>query len=1042
VAQQIDITRLKQERDDTISRIEKLEENLPKRYDDLANRIEQNKDILEVLQPVLDQLAALEGRPLESELPSPRNELEKLKSVLSRLDAVEASQREMALPSLRMDVEQLKPVLGRLDALEKSTPQKQSVVPKPLSDRVDGIEAASSKAAKDVQNALEQTKNANRTVELQEIDITTLRSWKDDLPKVFDEEAMKQLVLQEVLNRTDEAKKVLRTEAKVVETRLATRITEEQKKVTQLQTNMTASLAFKETIEKQKLDGRLTDLTSKLREVEANDSRTYKKTTRLEDLLDDLDKDTRQLEKDKRKLEEDSRTFDKDIDKLFATGKKADEALNDLKKDIEEYIGPVQEVYDRTGLTLMERLAVLATKVGQVPHHQSELARLSSSQTVITAELNKLSARLDVLEKVVSNPTAAPSPGPGFKKVEKPVASSSSPKTNDNFTDITNQRMGQLDKDIKELRQALEEVKGLDAKLERLDARLAVSEERTTTDASERQTLGSNLTELDTRLSKKMQSLTTAIGDRLSTVEKGVESMNDASGNTGTRLLDIEACVESLKATSGSTSHPTIQSDPSTITQDINDLRGDLDQFDTGLTEAEKTIHQHGIEIDALQNNLTSLFKENFDPFKHIVEEQLGTINSKLEAYGVDVKGLREHVSRAQPRQSGFGETQRTQLQSLAQDAVNLKAVVDGLQKALQAETDARGRELCTKGDAQIIKNQMEAFNYSLNHLESRYENITTDEVYQRMVHWFSQTYPNATALTNYPQIQQDVNQLKAFQRQVSWMQNYSQDLNGIFQNAQQLRSLISNAPQLHDLLTKLPQLQALVTSHSELSATLMKVEQACTDAKTAIAKSDQAELHVDQQLKTIESIKTAINGLQTSYRSLNSPDSPFVRTDALNRMESTIQTLKDQIGEEKNERVGSPNGLRTTFGEEHNTRVKVEEQLRSSINELKRMKTELEPKVTQIAEQFSQVQASSSQLRQDFDTMKNTLVEPNREFLGSLGTMFVVVAQIQSVIDSLNRNLPVALKYDWECYFPTLGQPETNGDDATKGKGKGKSKQ
>jgi hypothetical protein len=33
-------------------------------------------------------------------------------------------------------------------------------------------------------------------------------------------------------------------------------------------------------------------------------------------------------------------------------------------------------------------------------------------------------------------------------------------------------------------------------------------------------------------------------------------------------------------------------------------------------------------------------------------------------------------------------------------------------------------------------------------------------------------------------------------------------------------------------------------------------------------------------------------------------------------------------------------------------------------------------------------------------------------------------------------------LKYDWEHYLPTLGQPETNGDDATKGKGKGKSKQ
>ena len=119
-----------------------------------------------------------------------------------------------------------------------------------------------------------------------------------------------------------------------------------------------------------------------------------------------------------------------------------------------------------------------------------------------------------------------------------------------------------------------------------------------------------------------------------------------------------------------------------------------------------------------------------------------------------------------------------------------------------------------------------------------------------------------------------------------------------------------------------------------------MKVEQACSDAKTAIAKSDQAEEHVDQQLKTIESIKTAILGLQTSYRTLNSQSSPFVRTEALNRLETTIQALKDQVGEEQKERLGSINGQRTMSGEQHDQRVKVEEQLKSSINELKQMKT------------------------------------------------------------------------------------------------------
>jgi DNA repair exonuclease SbcCD ATPase subunit len=1057
-AQQMEISQLKKERDDTIKRLTKLEAYVEE------SKAKPHEDVSELLQLVLDRLTALEKFPRASELPSLRKGLEELSPVLNRLEAVEQSQRATDQSSLRKD-------LGG-----KSTPQTQAADLKPLLERIDRLEAASSKCVEDIRNALTQAKNGNNAVgEIPDLkrDIAPL---KDKNPKTtaIDEKTMKQLVLDEVLAKTDDAKKVLRTEVNAVETRLAARITDDQKKILKLETKANMSMEFKSAMEKlnlPSLSSRLTDLQDKLREVEGNDAMTYKKTSRLTEIVDDLDGDRRK--------------FDRDIDKLFARCNDADTALDDLKKEIDDYIGPIEETYKNTEKTMLQRLARMATTVGQVPHHQSELTKLST----VNDDLGRLSARLDELEKAASASTGAPGPRPGFKQVRKPVSSSPSKTNNDNITNTTNQRMDQLDKDVKELWQALE-TKGLASKFERIDARLATSEEN----------VSSTVTEFDTRLSERIQSLTTTLGNRLSDVETRINGVNDAlEGTTALdgrltnvearveglknapdnttplahrvsdveqrltsltdapdstatlekRLSDVETRVESLKDAGGSAQ----PSDPAVNTEDsissISSIRNEIGELDTGLTDAEATIHQHTIDIAALQGNLTLLFEENFDPFKLTVEGQLATINSKLEAYGLDVNDLRQQLkeSRTQSLQSGLGDGQQAQLQSIAQDAIALKASMDQLLSSLQAESNARIQGLSTKADAQETKNQLEAFKFVVNHLEGRYENITTDDIHQRMVYWFTQMHPHANGLTNYPQIQQDINQLKSFQRQCSWLQNLSQDLSNLVQmipqlkglatNASELKMLVDSAPRLQELLDEAPQPQALAAPPSESPATLAKIEQACSDVITAVTKADHAEQQVSLQTQTLKGIEAAISGLQTSFRNLNSPTSPFIRTEALSNLETQIKAL---IDDQKKEREDTINGLRTTFGEEHDKRVKAEKQIKASINELKQMKTDLDDKVTKLDEQLNQTEASSSQLRQDFDTMNNTLIEPNRDFLGLFGTMLAVVTQLQQVIESLNRNLPVKpLEFEWEYYLPTLGQPETNGSNTTKGKGKSK---
>jgi hypothetical protein len=395
------------------------------------------------------------------------------------------------------------------------------------------------------------------------------------------------------------------------------------------------------------------------------------------------------------------------------------------------------------------------------------------------------------------------------------------------------------------------------------------------------------------------------------------------------------------------------------------------------------------------------------------------------------MNGLRQHVSnsRTQTSQSGYGDVQQAQLSSIAADAIALKTELARLQDSLRAEIAARDRALSTKADAHTTEKQMDAFNFALNTLESRYENITTDDLYQRMVHWFVQMYPsNATMLRNYERIQQDVNQLKTLEPQISWIQIQSKELS----------TLIHNAPQLQGLINIAPQIQAIVEAPIEWPQALVMIDQACFDAKTAVTKAEEAGVKVGQQTEKVESIRSALSGLQTSFHNLNSKASPFAKAEMLSKLEKTIKALEVQLGAEEEGRLYTMNELRTTLGKEHDTRVEVEKQLKSSIHELKQMKGALDPKVV---EQVCEIEVSLSQLRKDFDMINNTLIEPNRDFFGLFGTTLTVVAQLQKAVESLNENLPVdPLKFEWEYYLPKLGQPEASSDTG-KGKGRGKSK-
>jgi chromosome segregation ATPase len=510
-----------------------------------------------------------------------------------------------------------------------------------------------------------------------------------------------------------------------------------------------------------------------------------------------------------------------------------------------------------------------------------------------------------------------------------------------------------LAKDFLSFQIAQKESKSLESKVANMDQRLEnierVSQDfetlkkRIVLDKS----LEDNLTKLDQRISEEVRILRMDLDSKFADIQihqsrvasevVPPERDNDSSS--------VAAMTRALEA-------------------QIKDIQTEIDSLSDEFNEAGQKIHEHSTTIAVIQNQVPELFRQQFDPFKSTVQEQLETIDAKLGALA-----LKKDVS------------------------------------LLKLEMMASIQTLATKPDIQDVEKKMDGMLFALKDLEHRYQNISTDEIYQKMVHWFVQMYPtSAMLLRDTAQLQQDVSQLKVNCNELLWVRKRSEVLRGICQNAGQLETLARNASHLQNLANNVSQILALTQQHSPPSQN--KVEQACSNAEMALTRIQQVGREVHEQAKM-------------------------------------LSALQSQLHTEVDQRASMVQELRTIHSNNHEKRIEVEQRIKMDINELKLMNSSLEPQVSQIAEQVADVQMSAYQHRRDFDAMRDTLIEPNRDFFGLFGTVLSVLAQLQQIVESLNKNQPGApMKLDWEYYLPALVEQSTADSSSSNDKEKGKSKQ
>ncbi|KAH4452904.1 hypothetical protein HBI26_153680 [Parastagonospora nodorum] len=150
----------------------------------------------------------------------------------------------------------------------------------------------------------------------------------------------------------------------------------------------------------------------------------------------------------------------------------------------------------------------------------------------------------------------------------------------------------------------------------------------------------------------------------------------------------------------------------------------------------------------------------------------------------------------------------------------------------------------------------------------------------------------------------------------------------------------------------------------------------------------------------TIKAMKTAIDGIQQSLRSLNSGDSPFASTAAVTKLSAQVTAL--------DEKMKSPSTAASTEGNKRLQDIR-----------------KIESTCTALASRVDKVEGAETILRKEVDTIKNDFMEPHRGDLASVGHMIENVIAVQKTVKMISER--VATKPGQQ--LPLIEWPNILGD-------------
>ncbi|KAH7089732.1 hypothetical protein FB567DRAFT_521410 [Paraphoma chrysanthemicola] len=788
-------------------------------------------------------------------------------------------------------------------------------------------------------------------VEAQQAEISQLKKDREDLfeklkaveslPDRFKEhtERLDQIVTEakdaSILSRLDELEKLMSLPARIIELETAAKEPSAKPDAFKAELEKKLRAYVLETIAANFSEGTRTSQS----EVKAVEARLDQHIKEQQDSLRTLSSRLQSVEELQVKDEERFTSIDRDLKKLTRHDGDNYDDIKSIKSRLLLHFGESKQ--EKPGHGLLTRVEKLATQCGQVRTFHNDVSK----------DTKALVARVDKLEQ------KSKGPGAGFVEVGTPVAQP--------LSEDTIKRLDQIDKDIEEIRPSIESVKSLDSKMDNMGDRI------------NHVTASVQLVQTETAHNKEALE---GVKNSLSSVSEAVHKL-EATQNQGTADIDLETRLTSLEARIPSTPiQAPVEATSSDMDVKIEYLYKAVGNLDDGLTAAEKTLHEHTHTIEFTQKEFPTLFKTNFDPFKLKAEQRLKQIDQELDS-------LKRQVQTQPPPTPG----------------VDVADTANSLRQEFQSWlTNERGQrdhaiheirtELRQKADSASTDQQMDTFRLSFRSLQDQYNNITTDELHGRMVHWFLQNFPNSTAdlFQQYSVVQHDVKRLQALSNQVLWIQNHAQDLALVLQNAPQLQALVHPAGEL-----------------ARLQQTCARIEDVCFNADSALAKATEIGITLMERGQQLDAVQAAVHILQQLPH----------KSQAIHDIERGFSELKANVEArleaERDARIGAANELRSAASNEHDRRVEEVQSLKQALDSYKLTFEDLNSRVRGL-------DSTTRNLRADVDHINDNYITPNVDFFGLFGSVLIAIAELQKVAEDLNQNLPKGpLNITWNSVIP-----------------------
>jgi DNA repair exonuclease SbcCD ATPase subunit len=191
---------------------------------------------------------------------------------------------------------------------------------------------------------------------------------------------------------------------------------------------------------------------------------------------------------------------------------------------------------------------------------------------------------------------------------------------------------------------------------------------------------------------------------------------------------------------------------------------GNIEEINNGLQKTEQDMHELVNKVATVEDNIVHTFDARLQQLRTDLGNELQTLKDKTPA--------------------SFSSAEQQQLQSLVQDSQFWNSTLN--KKATEWQRTFTS-----------LSNQVETIQASYVSLEDRYENISTDDLHQRMVRWFTENYPTAHNLIKLVQtVQQELLSLRDFAN--------NSNIHWLIQHKDQLSQLSRVAPELADMVRTL----------------------------------------------------------------------------------------------------------------------------------------------------------------------------------------------------------------------------------------------